>query len=239
MKLSIIIPAYNEARRIVRTLEKTLAYLDDQAYESEIIVVCDGNTDNTQAVVNGMAGSSKVKLTALRYEPNRGKGYAVRYGMLQGTGEVIMFMDADYAVPIAELEKGMQLLEKGYDVAIASRALPGSTVTSHQNLFRELSAKIYTFIQSLYLGIHYRDSQCGFKLFRKATAHDLFQRQRLDSVIFDPEILWLARRGGYRVAEFPIQWSHVADSQIVYDSLGKSLFIFQELFRIRKLHRRT
>lgn len=236
MKLSIIIPAYNEARRIVRTLEQTLAYLNRQDYGSEIIVVCDGNTDNTKEVAEKFAGRSKVKLTVLRYEPNRGKGHAVRYGMLRGTGEILMFMDADYAVPISELEKGFRLLEEGYDIAIASRAVAGSIVTSHQNLLRELSARIYTSIQSIYLGIHYKDSQCGFKLFNKKAAHDLFLKQRLDSVIFDPEILWLAKREGYRVAEFPVQWSHVEDSQIVYDSLRKSLFIFQELFRIRWTH---
>ncbi len=237
MKLSVIIPAYNEEKRIVRTLEKTLDFLAAQDYDSEILVVCDGNTDRTQEVALSYAGRTRVAVQALRYEPNRGKGHAVRYGMLRGSGDILLFMDADYAVPFEEAEKGLRLLAEGYDIAIASRALPDSLVKKKQNFFRGLSSKVYTLIQSLYLGIHYPDTQCGFKLFTRRAARDLFGRQKLDSVIFDPEILWLAKKSGYRVVEFPVEWHHVEDSQIVYDSLRKSLFIFEELFRIRRLHR--
>jgi hypothetical protein len=130
----------------------------------------------------------------------------------------------------------MAQLERGYDAAIASRALPESNVVHHQNVFRELSAKLYTFIQNTYLGFNYPDTQCGFKLFSRKAALDLFARQRLDSVIFDPEILWLAKRQGYTVAQFPVDWTHMEDSRIQYDSLRKSLFVFQELFRIKTLH---
>jgi len=237
MKLSIVIPAYNEARRIVPTLEHTLAYLGRQPYASEILVVCDGNTDNTLEVVAGFDTGEGTAVQALRYEPNRGKGHAVRYGMLRAEGDRVLFMDADYAVPIEEVAKGMDLLDRGCDIAIGSRALAGAKITTRQNFFRQVSARIYTFIQSLYLGIDYPDTQCGFKLFSRQAARDLFGRQQLDSVIFDPEILWLAKRAGYKVGQFPVQWRHVEESQIVYDSLRKSLFIFQELFRIRKLHR--
>ena len=122
-------------------------------------------------------------------------------------------------------------------IAIASRAIAGSQVDHHQNFVRQLSARIYTFIQNHYLGFDYKDTQCGFKIFTRQAAHCLFAAQKLDSVIFDPEILWLAGRNRYRVAEFPIQWSHVEDSRIQYDSLKKSIFVFQELFRIKKHHR--
>lgn len=237
MKLTIVIPAYNEEDRIVRTIEQTLSYLKQRPYASEILVVSDGSTDGTRAVAESFNSEDHVILKPLEYHPNRGKGYAVRYGMLKGIGDFILFMDADYSVPIEEIEKGFRLLEAGYDIAIASRAVSGSQVDHHQNFFRELSAKIYTFIQSQYLGIHYKDTQCGFKIFTKKAAHSLFDRQKLDSVIFDPEILWLAGELGYRVAEFPVQWSHVEDSRIQYDSLKKSIFVFQELFRIKKLHR--
>jgi dolichyl-phosphate beta-glucosyltransferase len=236
IRLSIIIPAYNEEDRIVTTLDKTTAYLARQAYRSEILVVSDGSSDNTGRVVNGYPSDNKVTLNFLEYFPNRGKGYAVRYGMCKGAGEVIMFMDADYSVPIEAVEKGLELLEKGHDAAIASRALPGSNVVQHQNLFREFSAKLYTLIQNTYLGFNYPDTQCGFKLFTRKAAHDLFARQKLNSVIFDPEILWLAKRKGYTVAQFPVDWTHIEDSRIQYDSLRKSLFVFQELFRIRSLH---
>jgi len=236
MKLSVIIPAYNEANRIVTTLECARAYLEQQDYQSEVVVVSDGSTDGTGSVVNGFEAGQKVSFHFLEYHPNRGKGYAVRYGMVQGRGKIIMFMDADYAVPMEEVQKGLQLLAGGFDIAIGSRAIRGSVVSSHQNPFREISAKIYTFIQNRYLGLTYKDTQCGFKLFTDRAARDLFAMQKLDSVIFDPEILWLAKKHRYRVAEFPVRWSHVADSRIKYDSLKKSLFVFQELFRIKQLH---
>ena len=238
MHLSIIIPAYNESDRILETLAETMRYLDGQDYQSEIVVVSDGSTDATKdAVEKVFQPSKKVSLKALEYYPNRGKGYAVRYGMLRGAGAFIMFMDADYSVPIQEIEKGMALLEQGADIAIASRAIAGSVVEAHQNIFREMSAKIYTFFQNRYLDINYNDTQCGFKIFRAPVAQNLFQKQRLNSVIFDPEILWLAKQHGFAVAEFPVYWRHIENSRIVYDSFQKSLFVFQELFRIKKLHR--
>ena len=234
--LSVIIPAYNEQDRIVPTLQNATAYLGSQPYASELIVVSDGSSDHTARVAGDFGGSNQIKLSVLEYHPNRGKGYAVRYGMLRGQGRVIMFMDADYAVPMNDCELGLELIDKGYDIAIGSRAVNGAHIGEHQNFFRQLSARIYTCIQNIYLGIHYPDTQCGFKLFTHAAAQDLFGRQKLDSVIFDPEILWLAHRNGYRVAQFPVRWRHVADSRIQYDSLRKSLFVFQELARIKRLH---
>jgi len=236
-KLSIVIPAYNEEDRIIYTLEKSLAYLNTREYNSEILVVSDGSTDNTASVVKGFGSGQKVRLEFLEYHPNKGKGYAVRYGMLRGTYDIVMFMDADYSVEMPEVEKGINLIEEGADIAIASRTNAGSIVSQHQNFFRELSAKLYTFIQSLFLGIHYKDTQCGFKLFKKETAENLFSKQLLDSVIFDPEILWLAKNEGSTVKEFPVKWTHMEDSRIQYDSLRKSLFVFEELFRIKKLHK--
>jgi len=237
MHLSIVIPAYNEQDRIAGTLASTLSYLTKQDFHSEVVVVSDGSTDGTKAVVeNEFHAGRNVSLKALEYHPNRGKGYAVRFGMLKATGERIMFMDADYSVPVEEIEKGMTLLQDGADIAIASRGLSESVVTAHQSLVRELSARIYTFIQNRYLGIRYKDTQCGFKVFNARAAKTLFEKQKLHSVIFDPEILWLAKQCGFTVAEFPVRWQHVEDSRIVYDSFGKSLFVFKELFRIKKLH---
>ncbi|MFO7559640.1 MAG: glycosyltransferase family 2 protein [Desulfobacterales bacterium] len=237
-KLSIIIPAYNEEDRIVRTLVKTIFYLNEQDYLSEILVVSDGSRDNTGTVVNGFDPGKNVTLKFFEYHPNQGKGYAVRYGMLQGAAEIIMFMDADYSVPMEEVEKGLNLIGSGADIAIASRAIQGSIVSHHQNFFREVSAKIYTFIQNFYLGINYQDTQCGFKLFTRNAAQKLFSEQKLNSVIFDPEVLWLAKKAGFTVAEFPVEWKHMEDSRIQYDSLMKSLFVFQELLRIKKLHKK-
>lgn len=236
MKLSIIIPAFNEEDRIVKTLENTLFYLKRQKYKGEIVVVSDGSTDRTKEVVEDFKSKERISVKFLEYHPNRGKGYAVRFGMLRGDGDFVMFMDADYSVPIEEVERGITLLNTGYDIAIASRAVSESVIKHHQNFFREFSAQLYTFIQNLYLGIHYKDTQCGFKIYRKHVAHELFGKQKIESVIFDPEILWLAKHSGFSVGEFPVEWSHVEGSRIQYDSIKKSLFIFQELFRIKKLH---
>ena len=238
MHLSIIIPAYNEEDRIVRTLDNTLSYLNRQPYESEVIVVSDGSMDRTKTVVeNGFHPDRRVSLRVFEYHPNRGKGFAVRFGMLKGSGDRMMFMDADYSVPIETVENGLALLEAGADIAVASRTISGSVVTVHQNIFREMSAKVYTFVQNRFLGIGYKDTQCGFKMFKAHAARMLFQKQKLSSVIFDPEILWLAKQYKFSVTEFPVKWQHVEDSRIVYDSPRKMFFIFQELFRIKRLHR--
>jgi dolichyl-phosphate beta-glucosyltransferase len=234
--LSVIIPAYNEHDRILPTLEHALTFLQDQTYQSEIIVVSDGSSDNTAQVVQSFTSSGQVRIAALEYHPNRGKGYAVRYGMLRAEGQIVMFMDADYAVPIEYCKRGLAMIERGFDVAIASRAVSGAQIKAQQNLLRKLSARIYTFIQNIYLRINFADTQCGFKFFTRQAAQNLFRQQKLDSVIFDPEILWLAQREGYRVGQFPVQWRHVADSRIQYDNLRKSIFVFRELFRIKQLH---
>lgn len=235
--LSIIIPAYNEEDRIIPTLTHAVHYLAKQNYSSEVIVVSDGSVDNTVRVAEEFSAPANAGIKALAYTPNRGKGYAVKYGMLHAQGQIIMFMDADYAVPIHYCEAGIKLIHKGFDIAMASRALSRSKIKTHQNILRELSARIYTFIQNTYLGIHFPDTQCGFKLFSFRAARHLFREQKLDSVIFDPEILWLAKKAGYRIAQFPVEWTHIENSRIQYDSVRKFLFVFQELFRIKSLHR--
>jgi glycosyltransferase involved in cell wall biosynthesis len=236
MKLSIVIPAYNEETRISRTLGITIAYLNSQEYDSEIIVVCDGNTDETHLVASGFITNGNVSLHVQRYLENKGKGHAVQYGMLRAAGQYIMFMDADYAVPIEQLERGLKLLYQGADVAIGSRTHANSKILVRQNTARQLSAKIYILIQNLYLGINIKDTQCGFKFFTRDAAKKLFTRQKLNSFIFDPEILWLAKKLGLTVTEFPVTWSHVEGSQILFNNFGKSFFVFKELFRIKRLH---
>lgn len=238
-RLSIVIPAYNEQDRLVTTLRETIAYLNRQRYDSEILVISDGSSDHTAQVARNFQTPEHVIVHVVEYHPNRGKGYAVKTGMLKAQGKIAMFMDADYAVPIEYIEKGMALIDDGYDIAIASRAASGAHITARQNIWRTLSARLYTWIQNSYLGIDYPDTQCGFKLFTNVAAQMLFQRQRLESVIFDPEILWLAHKAGLMVGQFPVQWTHVDDSRIQYDTLGKSLFVFQELFRIKRLHTKS
>jgi glycosyltransferase involved in cell wall biosynthesis len=236
MDVSIVIPAYNEEDRIVPCLAQTLAYLDAQSWKSEVVVVSDGSRDRTVEVAESFSGKHKTAVRTLEYQPNRGKGYAVKYGMLRAEGAKILFMDADYAVPISEIEKTFPLFDAGNSVVFGSRTVPGAQVEEVQNLPRRISARIYTLIQNLYLGISFPDTQCGFKMFTREAAQDLFSRQKLTSVIFDPEILWLAKQRGYKAAQFPIRWRHVGDSRIQYTGFRKSLFVFQELFRIKGLH---
>lgn len=239
-RLSIVIPAYNEADRIADTLQHTIRYLSLQPYSTDILLVSDGSWDDTLTVARqtylAQAAPSRISLRPLEYHPNRGKGYAVRYGMLRAEGDVVLFMDADYAVPLAELDKGLALLRAGYDIAIGSRAVAGAQMHDQQSRLRQAAARLYTRIQNMYLDLPFKDTQCGFKLFGRHTIKPLFAAQQLHSVIFDPEILWLARRQGYQIAEFPVSWHHHADSRIRYDSPKKFLFVFQELFRIRRLH---
>ncbi|MDI6796856.1 MAG: glycosyltransferase family 2 protein [Desulfatibacillaceae bacterium] len=234
--LSIVIPAYNEESRIVRALAPTLDYLDKADFASEIVVVSDGSKDKTLDAARACGKNRKTPVRTLEYFPNMGKGHAVRYGMVRASGERILFMDADYAVPIEDIEKAFEGINKGFDIAIGSRGVAGASVNAFQSLPRRLSARLYTLIQNLYLGFNYPDTQCGFKMFTSKAAQTLFSQQKLNSVIFDAEILWLAKKQGFSVTQFPVTWTHVADSRIQYDSLRKSLFVFQELFRIRGLH---
>lgn len=237
MKLSVVIPAYNEEDRIPHTLRETLGWLTRQGMEAEVLVVSDGSRDGTRSVVENFFVPEGLRLRCLEYFPNRGKGHAVRYGMLRASGDRILFMDADYSVPADFIHTAMHLMDAGSDIAMASRALPGASITRHQQPLRELSGKLYTLVQNFYLGLDYPDTQCGFKMFSRKACQDLFSRQKLRSVIFDPEILYLARRLGYRVAQFPVTWTHQEDSRIQYDTFAKSLSVFRELFRIRRLHR--
>ncbi len=220
----------------MRALAPTLEFLDKAGYSSEIVVVSDGSKDKTLEAARTCGKNRKTPVRTLEYFPNMGKGHAVRYGMVRASGERILFMDADYAVPIEEIDKALEGINKGFDIAIGSRAIAGASVNATQSLPRRFSARLYTLIQNLYLGFNYPDTQCGFKMFTKKAAQALFSQQKLNSVIFDAEILWLAKRLGFSVSQFPVTWTHDAQSRIQYDSLKKSLFVFQELFRIRGLH---
>ena len=233
--LSIVIPAYNEATRIGEALAPTITYLHAQAFVSEIVVVSDGSRDATRTVAEGFR-STYPNLRVLEYFPNRGKGYAVRTGMLAARGKRILFMDADYAVPIRHVEAALGVLDAGCDVAIGSRGATGAHVRNRQAALREFASRVYRRVQNRWLKVDFIDTQCGFKMFTQEAARVLFTQQKLASVIFDGELLFLAQRAGLRVGEFPVEWNHHPDSRITYN-LRKSLRIFVDLFLIRWLHR--
>lgn len=203
--LSVVIPAFNEASRIAPNFLRILDYLDAQPYGSEILVVSDGSKDGTEQEIWRLAGN-RDHVTVLENGVNRGKGFSVRRGVLESCGEVVLFSDADGSTPIDELPKLLAELEAGYDVAIGSRAMPGSDIRLPQPWWRRNMGRAFNwFVQGVALpGI--QDSQCGFKCFKRDAARHIFPRMRIDRFGFDVEILWLARKLGHRVAEVPVTW---------------------------------
>jgi dolichyl-phosphate beta-glucosyltransferase len=226
----VVIPAYNEESRIGATLQRMLAYFDSQDFEAEILVVDDGSSDATQEVVRQTAGEHP-NVRILHYDGNRGKGFAVRYGMTRAQGNFVLFSDADESTPIREVEKLLAALRGGADVAIGSRDVAGSNLTRHQSALREAGGKLFNrFVQMLAVpGIH--DTQCGFKLFTRAAAENIFSRCQIDNFSFDVEALYLARLLGYAIAEVGVEWHHCEGSKVSY--VRDSVRMLGTLFRIR------
>ncbi|MCS6777663.1 MAG: glycosyltransferase family 2 protein [Chloroherpetonaceae bacterium] len=232
--LSVVVPAYNEEARIGPTLKRMLAYFDTQPYRVEILVVNDGSTDRTAQVVEAVAACRR-EVRLLSYAPNRGKGYAVRYGILHGHGTRLLFSDADLATPIEEIEKLMAQLDAGYDIAIGSRDVHGSELVRRQSLFREMGGKLFNRLVQLIAVPGIRDTQCGFKLFTREAAQNIFSRCQVEHFAFDVEVLYLALRlFAYRVAEVPVRWAHQEGSKVRF--FRDALRMLRTLFRIRSTH---
>jgi len=233
MQLSVVIPAYNEARRIGPSLQRAVDYLRSRygADGFEIIVVDDGSRDRTVTVVKQfMEGAPEVKL--MRLPHNRGKGAAVRAGMVAAIGDAILFSDADLSTPIEEVEPALQLIREGSDVVIGSRALVGSQILVRQTLLRESLGRLFNRLIRAFLRIPFRDTQCGFKLFRREAAHAVFQRARIDGFAFDVETILIALRSGYRVREMPVRWINDPESRVTL--LRHPAQMLGDLWRIRR-----
>jgi dolichyl-phosphate beta-glucosyltransferase len=223
--LSVVIPAYNEAARLPPTLKRISAHLAGRSHE--ILVVDDGSSDGTAdaARVVGCPG-----LQVLRTEPNRGKGHAVRRGMLAARGDRRLMTDADLSTPIEDLKGLEHRLDEGYDVAIGSRALPGADVQVHQPWYRENAGRVFNLmVRSLALP-DLMDTQCGFKLWDGAAAQEAFGAALLDGFCFDVEVLYLARKRGRRIAEVPITWRNDAGTRV---GTLRGITAFLDLVRIR------
>jgi glycosyltransferase involved in cell wall biosynthesis len=208
--ISIIIPAFNEEKRLPGALETVRGYLDDSGWEfSEIVVVDDGSRDATAAVA--AAAGARV----LHNPGNRGKGYSVRHGMLEAQGDWALFSDADLSAPIGELETLWSAAEReGVRCVIGSRALDRSLIGVHQSFFREQMGRVFNLLMRLETGLPFRDTQCGFKLFETAAAREIFGRQRLDGFGFDVEVLYIARHLGYRTLEAPVRWNDAPGTKV-------------------------
>lgn len=213
--ISVIIPAFNEAGRIGHTLERTVSFCRQKAYRYEIIVIDDGSSDDTAGIValaQTKEGDKRIRL--LTNDKNRGKGFSVRRGVMAATGEYVLFSDADMSTPIEELDKLLQVLQDGCDVAIGSRGLSDSVIEIHQAWYRENMGKIFNKLVQWTVLEGISDTQCGFKCFRREVAHDIFRRQSVQRFGFDVEILLIARMRGYTIQEIPIVWKNSPESRV-------------------------
>lgn len=229
-KISLIIPAYNEETRIEGSLVSAWIYMTERNFDFEIIVVDDGSTDKTIELVKQFG---KAKL--IRQPKNMGKGAAVRTGMLNATGDLRIFTDADFSTPIYEIQKVLSKLATGADICIGSRALDYSMIKKHQPFYREFMGKTFNkFVQILlFKGI--KDTQCGFKGFTKEAAENIFSKAKLDGFSFDVEILYLANRAGYKIEQVPVEWYN--DNRSKVNPVSDSLKMIIELLKIKRLHR--
>src|SRR5580698_1052889 len=227
---SIVIPAYNEGGRLSATLEKVLGYMRAQGWNAEVIVVNDGSRDNTAELARGFA--ERDPMVRLVENPgNRGKGYAVRNGMLNARGEVVLFSDADLSSPIEEMPKLLAALASGADIAIGSRWLRTELQTRRQSPHRQLFGRVFNLLLRIILGLRFKDTQCGFKAFTRQASQTILPLQRIERWGFDPEILFLARKFGFRVEEVAVLWGHCGDTRI--HPLLDGARMFWEMVRIR------
>ena len=237
--LSLVIPAYNEERRLPATIQQVLSFLRAQPWSWEVLVVDDGSSDQTAAAVEAMI-IDEPRARVIR-NPHRGKGYTVRTGMLQAGGDYILFSDADLAVPIEEWPKLSAALERGYDVVIGSREGTGAQRIGEPTS-RHIMGRVFNLLVRLLAVGGFQDTQCGFKVFRRAAAHDLFGRMRLYDdttaapkgaavTAFDVEILFLALRQGYKVAEVPVTWRYGEETKV--DNVRDSWRNLRDIIKVR------
>ena len=226
VSLSVVIPAFNEEKRLPRTLASILAFLRGRGETFEVVVVDDGSSDGTAEV----ARQAGPEVRVLQNPGNRGKGYSVRNGMLNASGAWRLMSDADLSTPIEELDRLKEALTRGGEVAIASRAVVGANLEKRQSSAREFSGRFFNLLVRILHLPGIKDTQCGFKLFSKAAAEAAFQDARLDGFAFDVEALVRARRAGFQLLEVPVTWRNDEQSRV---SLGRGLAAFVDLFRLK------
>jgi dolichyl-phosphate beta-glucosyltransferase len=226
---SVIIPAYDEERRMPASLERVTAFIQKQLYPIEVIVVDDGSQDGTAAIVEGFA--EKYPFVTLVRNPHSGKGAAIRTGIARGQGQYLVVSDTDLSVPIEELPKFLPPVLDSYDVAIASREVQGAQ-RINEPYYRHLMGRVYNLLVRLVAVPGIQDTQCGFKAFRREVAREIFPFQTIEGWGFDVEILFIARRFGYQVVEVPVVWYYGAESKVspVKDTIG----MFAELLQVRR-----
>jgi len=230
MKLSVIIPAYNEERRLPKTLKSVDEYLKRQDYQYEIIVVNDGSKDKTTEIVENLK-SQIANLKLIDRKENRGKGYSVKEGMLNAQGEYRIFMDADNSTSIDQIEKMWPWFEKGFDIVIGSRDIKGAVLDPPQPFIRRFVGEVFKFVRMLICDLYtLHDTQCGFKCFTKRSAEAIFPKTRIERFAFDVEILLIAKKLGFKIKEIPVYWKNDLESKV---KLKSALKMGLDLFKIR------
>jgi glycosyltransferase involved in cell wall biosynthesis len=228
--LSIVIPAYNESARIDNALERVMSCVAERGWDAEVLVVDDGSKDDTAAIVQRWM-TTHPRLHMVQNPGNKGKGYSVRNGLLQAAGEIVMFTDADLSAPMEEAERLMAALADGADVAIGSRWMDKTRQTIHQPLYRQFFGRCFNWITRTVMGLPFKDTQCGFKAFKRSAAQVIFRLQTIERWGFDPEILFIARKLKYVIREVPVTWGHDERSRMSY--LKDGMKMLEDMARIR------
>ncbi|MEA2561814.1 MAG: dolichyl-phosphate beta-glucosyltransferase [Acidobacteriota bacterium] len=228
--ISVVIPAYNEAERLGSTLERTVDYLSQRGLSYEVLVVDDGSRDHTVQVAEAFADRG---VRVIRHEQNRGKGAAIKTGVLASRGAEVLLSDADASTPIEQLEKLQRRLPEA-PVVLGSRAVAGADIRQHQPFYREVMGKTFNRLIRL-VGVHgLYDTQCGFKLLQGEAAREIGAELTIDGFAYDVELVWLARRHGYRVIEVGVIWVDSPDSRV--DPVRSSLAMLRDVVRMRIRH---
>ena len=229
-RYSIVIPAYNEAARITRALEEVVACIRRRNWSAEVVVVNDGSRDRTAELVRDFAANAP-EVRLLENPGNCGKGYSVQNGLLHSLGEVVMFTDADLSAPIEEAEDLFAAIAGGEDIAIGSRWLERARQTIRQPLYRQFFGRCFNAVTRMVMGLPFADTQCGFKAFTRAAAQTIFQLQTIERWGFDPEILFIALKRGYKIVEVPVSWAHDERTRISY--LKDGMRMLQDIAIVR------
>jgi glycosyltransferase involved in cell wall biosynthesis len=229
-QLSIVVPAYNEGARIDDALRRIMSCIVARGWDAEVLVVDDGSKDNTAAIVQQWIADNP-RLHLIQNPGNKGKGYSVRNGLLQAAGDIVMFTDADLSAPMEEAERLIAAIVQGADVAIGSRWMDRTRQTIHQPLYRQFFGRCFNWITRTVMGLPFKDTQCGFKAFKRQAAQVIFRLQTIERWGFDPEILFIARKLKYVVREVPVSWGHDERTRMSY--LKDGIKMLEDMARIR------
>jgi len=236
MDLSIVIPAFEESKKIARDIEAATAFLEAHNFSGQIVVVDDGSKDNTAEVAENVRVPKNTKLQVIRYDAHRGKGYAVRTGIKHSSGQYVMFADSGSCVPYEDTLRGLELLKSdACDIAHGSRKMRGCRIEKTQSLYRRICSAIFHWfvIHDMKIPAEFTDTQCGFKMYKGDVARHLYGEAITDGFSFDIEIIMRAQKEGYRIREFPIDWTCDRDSRL--SPTRSSWHVLLELLKIRRV----